>query len=332
MTIEPFSTPERRPAADAAEARAITEGVRDALREHARTGILLARRVRRAHAARVWTALGYPSWEAYARAEFGVSRASAYRLLDMAVVLDQLDQAVADLGMSPFGDILEITRQQAREIKGRMPEVAAVLAGLLAKRGPGLEPAAVAELLSAAVDKVRKTPPRREITAGAYAQEQRKERFEYWLGTVFLDTAPAHLTDAEAAEALRAHDPELTSADLAFDLACRRYAAEGDPGPLNAYLAGRDIAPENPLPADLVGEGRRLTRRLRLVHWEAGKRALEVAPAHLSDRAAARALGRAFGLDPESSEITEKLAERRYAMTGDYRAIEEWEAEVRARP
>ncbi|WP_037650246.1 hypothetical protein [Streptomyces flavidovirens] len=213
MTIEPFSTPERRPAADAAEARAITEGVRDALRVHARTGIVLARRVRRAHAARVWTALGSPSWEAYARAELGVSRASAYRLLDMAVVLDQLDQAVTDLGMSPFGDILEITRQQAREIKGRVAEVAAVLADLLAERGPGLEPAAVARLLSAAVDKVRKTPPRREVTTGMHAQEQRKERFEYWLGTVVLDTAPAHLTDADAAEALRAHDPELTTAD-----------------------------------------------------------------------------------------------------------------------
>lgn len=64
-----------------------------------------------------------------------MSRASAYRLFDMSVVLDQLDQAVADLGISPVGDILEVTRQPAREIKGRVPEVAVVLADLLAKHG-----------------------------------------------------------------------------------------------------------------------------------------------------------------------------------------------------
>ncbi|GHD76280.1 hypothetical protein GCM10010336_53830 [Streptomyces goshikiensis] len=103
--------------------------------------------------------------------------------------------------------------------------------------------------------------------------EQRKKRFEYSFGTVVLGTAPAHLTDAEAARALLAHD-----------LACSRYAAEGDPGPLNAYFAGADVAPGSPLPADQVGEGRRLAHNLRTARWEAGKLVLEVAPAHMPDR------------------------------------------------
>jgi hypothetical protein len=122
--------------ADAAEARAITEQVRAAMEEHVRSGIELARAVRRAHSARVWIALGHETWEAYARAEFGVSRASAYRLLDMATVLDQLDAAAGALGLSPLGDTLTITRQEAREIKGRVPEVAAALAACSESRTP----------------------------------------------------------------------------------------------------------------------------------------------------------------------------------------------------
>jgi hypothetical protein len=95
-----------------------------------------------------------------------------------------------------------------------------------------------------------------------------------------------------------------------------------------AHRARVSLAQGHPLPADQVGGGRRLAHRLRMVRREAGRHVLEVAPAHMSDRAAARTLGQALGLDPESGEIAEKLAERRYAMTGDYRAIEEWEPRI----
>ncbi|MFJ1930446.1 MULTISPECIES: hypothetical protein [unclassified Streptomyces] len=49
-----------------------------------RSVAVLAARVRAAHAARVWLPLGHSSWESYCRAEFGVSRAQTYRLLDVA--------------------------------------------------------------------------------------------------------------------------------------------------------------------------------------------------------------------------------------------------------
>ncbi|GHA59010.1 hypothetical protein [Streptomyces purpurascens] len=45
---------------------------------------VLASRVRDVHATRVWTPLGHPSWESYCDAEFGINRAQAYRLLDVA--------------------------------------------------------------------------------------------------------------------------------------------------------------------------------------------------------------------------------------------------------
>lgn len=61
---------------------------------------VLAARVRDAHTARVWTPLGYPSWEAYCDAEFGISRAQAYRLLDVARALGAI-QAAVDVGTEP---------------------------------------------------------------------------------------------------------------------------------------------------------------------------------------------------------------------------------------
>ncbi|MEU2135415.1 hypothetical protein [Streptomyces sp. NPDC018352] len=37
---------------------------------------------------------GYPSWESYCQAEFGISRAQAYRLLDVARALAAIHGAV----------------------------------------------------------------------------------------------------------------------------------------------------------------------------------------------------------------------------------------------
>jgi hypothetical protein len=52
-----------------------------------RSVVVLAARVHRAHAARVWVPHGHSSWESYCAAEFGISRAQAYGLLDAARAL-----------------------------------------------------------------------------------------------------------------------------------------------------------------------------------------------------------------------------------------------------
>ncbi|MFJ1930717.1 hypothetical protein [Streptomyces sp. NPDC088131] len=70
-------------------AAASGDGRRPALRRGARD------RVRDAHTARVWTPLDYPSGESYCDAEFAVSRAEAYRLLDVARTLAAMHDAVA---------------------------------------------------------------------------------------------------------------------------------------------------------------------------------------------------------------------------------------------
>ncbi|MET7519495.1 hypothetical protein ABZS88_40090 [Streptomyces sp. NPDC005480] len=89
-TVEPVRAP-----LSAAHARALTLVLREAMDDVRRTVAVLAARVRDAHGARVWGPLGYTSWEAYCQAEFAISRAQAYRLLDVARALAAIHEAVA---------------------------------------------------------------------------------------------------------------------------------------------------------------------------------------------------------------------------------------------
>ncbi|MGV9690546.1 hypothetical protein ACWDUX_15690 [Streptomyces sp. NPDC003444] len=83
-----------RPPLTAAEAREVTAELREALDDVRRSVAVLAARVRAAHAARVWLPLGHGSWTAYYAAEFGISRAQAYRLLAVARALAAIHSAV----------------------------------------------------------------------------------------------------------------------------------------------------------------------------------------------------------------------------------------------
>ncbi|MFE7045155.1 hypothetical protein ACFU9X_38785 [Streptomyces atratus] len=83
-----------RPLLTTVQAREMTTALREAMDDVRRSVAVLAARVRDAHAARVWIPLGYPSWEAYCDAEFGISRAQAYRLLDVARALGAIHGAV----------------------------------------------------------------------------------------------------------------------------------------------------------------------------------------------------------------------------------------------
>ncbi|MCZ4103442.1 hypothetical protein C8250_000070 [Streptomyces sp. So13.3] len=64
--------------------REMTAGLREAMDDVRRSVAVLATRVRAAHAARIWLPHGHSSWESYCGAEFSISRAQAYRLLDVA--------------------------------------------------------------------------------------------------------------------------------------------------------------------------------------------------------------------------------------------------------
>lgn len=79
-----------------AEARALTDEIKGSVE---RTWLLLSN----AHERKAWAALGYGSWRDYAMAEFGLSQSHAYRLLDAARVVREIEAAAG----SPFGEISE---------------------------------------------------------------------------------------------------------------------------------------------------------------------------------------------------------------------------------
>ena len=70
-----------------------------------------------ANEGRAWISLGYHTWEAYARSEFGISRSRSYELLDHARVMRRLRE---ETGLSAIPDI---NVHMAGLVKPRLPEV-----------------------------------------------------------------------------------------------------------------------------------------------------------------------------------------------------------------
>lgn len=96
---------------DADEARTLTEEIRSTVE---RLHMLLLH----AYEGQAWAALGYTSWRAYATAEFALSQSHAYRLLDQARVVREIE-ADSD---SPIGETPNVPNEaQAREL-ARAPE------------------------------------------------------------------------------------------------------------------------------------------------------------------------------------------------------------------
>jgi hypothetical protein len=105
----------------AEEAKALTEEIRS----HARmTCFLLAK----AHDQRAWRVLGYRSWAAYGRCEFGLSRARLYDLLEQAHVIRCLQTALGlrlevapDISPYAARDIKDVVDSVATEVRKKLP-------------------------------------------------------------------------------------------------------------------------------------------------------------------------------------------------------------------
>ncbi|MFE3109742.1 hypothetical protein ACFXKJ_27085 [Kitasatospora indigofera] len=240
--------------ADAARARELTEQLRTAI-EDARAAILvLAHRVRAAHQARVWTVLGHSSWAAYALAEFGLGRSTAYRLLDLAAVAEAIEDTVtAELGMSHAWDSTELILpvRAVVDLKDRTAELTDLIAERLADAqqeagGATLPVEVVGGIVARAVTDVRARPdiPASELAAtdrpdGYAAEEWRRHvtvgrdlvaqhrAAQHRIGVLALEVVPAYIADGRAMDVLApvADDIGITTAEM---LACRRYAISGD--------------------------------------------------------------------------------------------------------
>lgn len=95
---------------DRAEARAMTDRIRTATR---RVCVMLYE----VHERRAWIPLGYPNWERYVQAEFGISRSRSYELLDQAKVILDL-QATAGIDELP-----DVSAYVAMQIKPRLSQI-----------------------------------------------------------------------------------------------------------------------------------------------------------------------------------------------------------------
>ncbi|MFE9413909.1 hypothetical protein ACFYN0_34765 [Streptomyces sp. NPDC006704] len=237
-----------RPPLTAASARQMTVGLREAMDDVRRTVAVLAARVRVAHAARVWVPLGYASWEAYCLAEFEISRAQAYRLLDVARSLAAIDEAVtAHPGLSRMRDTppadaaaldYGLSQRALIDVAGRTGDLAELIArrlALLAHSGlTALDAAAVRAVVRQAVRDIRTAPPAPPaepptdptVVAGRGMVDQLADN-AYALGELMLEVAPAYLRDADAADVL-APLCNVVGEDVEHGLAARRYALTGD--------------------------------------------------------------------------------------------------------
>ncbi|WP_447034626.1 hypothetical protein [Streptomyces sp. DSM 118878] len=243
-----------RPPLTAEQAREMTAGLREAMDNVRRSVAVLAARVRDVPAARVWLPLGFTSWESYCATEFGISRAQAYRLLDVARALASIHDAVAagpDLSRTRDTDPAAaaaldygLSQRALIAVSGRSGDVAELITGrlaTLARSGlTALAEPTVRAVVCQAVRDVRTAPPPppagppvRRFADGSCAHRaaprSRRPRRHHPPARAAdaLEVAPAYLSDTAAADVLTPLCDQIGE-DLDNGLAARRYAMSGD--------------------------------------------------------------------------------------------------------
>ncbi|MBK3628309.1 hypothetical protein JHN59_26380 [Streptomyces sp. MBT49] len=181
-------------------------------------------------------------------AEFGISRAQAYRLLDVARALAAIHGAVAagpgtsrvrDSGPADAAALdYGLSQRALIAVSGRTDTVAELITRRLATLAhsglQALDEPTVRAVVRQAVRDVRTAPP--PPPAGAPADPALTElrrvvddlaATTHQLGELMLEVAPAYLSDTAAADVL-APLCEQIGEDLENGLAARRYAMSGD--------------------------------------------------------------------------------------------------------
>ncbi|MGW6247888.1 hypothetical protein [Streptomyces roseolus] len=236
-----------RPPLTEARAREITAGLHEAMDDVRRSVAVLAARVRDAHAARVWVPLGHSSWESYCAAEFGIGRAQAYRLLDVARALAAIHGAVAagtetsrtrdTVPMAAAALDYGLSQRALLAVSSRVDVVAELithrLAALAHSGFQALDTATVRAVVRQAVRDVRTAPPPPAdppvdpAVAALRAAVDDLAASTHAIGELMLEVAPAYLSDTEAADVLALLCDQIGE-PLDHGLAARRYAMSGD--------------------------------------------------------------------------------------------------------
>ncbi|MBD3934894.1 hypothetical protein IF129_25455 [Streptomyces chumphonensis] len=245
-----------RPPLSEARAQELTAGPREAMDDVRRSVAVLAARVRDAHAARIWVPLGHTSWESYCATEFGISRAQAYRLLDVARALAAIHDAVtadpetsrtrvSDPGAAAALDY-GLSQRALIAVSGRTDAAADIITRRLAALAhsglQALDAPAVRTAVRQVVRDVRTAPPpapaeppAEPAVAALRAVVDDLAACSHQLGELMLEVAPAYLSDTEAADILALLCEEIGE-PLEHGLAARRYALTGDRRALNGTV------------------------------------------------------------------------------------------------
>lgn len=135
----------------------------------------------RARDGKAWKALGYPAWEAYVKAEFGISDRHARRLLEQGEVIAAIEDATGPMG--------PLSERAARELRDDLP---AAVEQIKERSEKGEEPAAVAKEIAAA---------KRAAKAKAKAEREAQQAEYDALRDEHAAKLPAFVAEREEAKA-----------------------------------------------------------------------------------------------------------------------------------
>lgn len=139
------------------EARRLTDRIRKAVND---VGAL----IEQAHDRGAWKALGYATWEAYVKTEFGFTRQRSYQLLDQGRVAKAISEATGELS-----NAFDISKRDADALKS---DLDAVTAEIRERVALGQEPVeAVSKSVAAARAKANGPPRSRQLPASKSAPD-----------------------------------------------------------------------------------------------------------------------------------------------------------------
>lgn len=211
------------------EAKALTDRIRSAVDG-------LWQLLLEAHDRQAFKALGYATWEAYVKDEFGMGRSRAYQILDQGRAIEAIREATGDLST-----MVDISERDARDIKPALDEVKADVA---ARVEAGQQPAeAVQEAVAAGRTKAKEERAAKKVEHERKAEETKAQ----FSPEVQAKAAKPEPLDADA---LLAEVEELREANAALQADVARLTAEinkfaemkaeFDRGGFEEVIAGKD--------------------------------------------------------------------------------------------
>ncbi|MFJ5680738.1 hypothetical protein [Streptomyces sp. NPDC093097] len=191
--------------------------------------------------------LGYASWASYCHAEFDISRARAYCLLEVARTLAALHDAVSiqelsrtrDTGPVPAAALdYGLSQRALIAISGRTDDVAELITrhlAPLAHSGPqSLDEPTLRAVVRQAVRDIGAAPPpppldppADPVLAELRAVVDKLVAVNYAIGELMLEVAPAYVSDTTAAQTL-APLRDAIGEPFEHGLAARCYSLSGD--------------------------------------------------------------------------------------------------------